>query len=206
MCDQSIRREFGEQSAGYPKLKVKPMRIRLEKRLATLLYSCIRQAERSLHFALSNKAQWGDFIRYYNVARRKAITSLLGNLRILNANGDSVRGRQRVSHSSFARPGIFLLNLLTRSIRTSWRFSGDDLAFLFAALSAFYDVLDAAQPPAHASLIELRLDLYSCEWIIENRMLGIPELRLAQNVEHYGQSGFVQHVTLEEMGLSTDDS
>jgi len=80
------------------------------------------------------------------------------------------------------------------------------LAFIHVTLAAFNKILDAAQPHAHTSLIELRLDLNTCEWIIENRMLGIPELGLAQNVEHYGQSDFVQHVTLEEMGLSTDDS
>ena len=70
------------------------MRSRLEKRIAVRLFGCLRQAERSVDYALSNRSLWGEFTRYYDTSRRAVIESLLDYLRGLNISGFAVLSRE----------------------------------------------------------------------------------------------------------------
>ncbi len=164
-----------------------PMRSRLEKRIAVRLFGCLRQAERSVHYALSNRSLWGEFTRYYDTSRRAVIESLLDHLRGLNISGFAVLSREYFSRDDFLNPLTLVLNRLRRR-KASWRFSNSELAFIYSALVAFEKVLDYNEPPAQESLIRLRMELLTCEWIIHHRMLGVPEIRRADHIEHFLQS------------------
>ena len=176
----------------------------LKKNLAVTLYCHYRQAERSVHFALSNPAQWLGFIRYYDPMKRKALASALEALRAVGTTDRGIPTREQFLRTCFFRPWTFLLNQLRESATASWRFSEDELAFLCATLAAFDSVLDSHVAREHAVLIDLRLDLCTCEAIIENRLIGVAELRTARNIEHFGQSDYVRHVTFEEIGTGLE--
>ncbi len=95
----------------------------------------------------------------------------------------------------------FLLN----QVRNSWSFSVAELSFFCRTLERVLMMLRPAEVPSAEVLIDCRMDCYQCQYVIARRLIGIPEIRKAQSIEHWFQSDHVEHVTFQELGMLGDE-
>jgi hypothetical protein len=173
----------------------------VDKQLAIVVYCFCRQAERSIDSALSSSEQWLRLVDYYAGTKRDGLNGTLDRLKSLGAAGQLAGTRDSVFQSSFASwLRAFIVRPLNH-LRSSWYFSKPELAFLYATLAKFVEHLRDVGSPQPGQLIDLRMDLLSCQWIIQRRMGKLPGLEKATNIEHFGQSDYVAHATLEECGV-----
>ena len=63
----------------------------LSKDTALLLFCCFRQADRSVHYALSCPTQWPQFVAYYDDVKRNRIRVAIGLLQDAGAGIGSSR-------------------------------------------------------------------------------------------------------------------
>ena len=179
------------------------MKCRLQKETALGLYFWCRQAERSLDFTLTGgAAQWTRFTEYYDDRKRGGLVSALEQLRALGVHWLKPPSNEKVARLSVWAPFLYLFRRVLNPFKRVWSFSDGELAFIYSALDTVLRTLSSMARPDQAFLIELRMRLYDCQWIIGNRMCGLRELDKATYVEHFCQAPHITAVTLEEMGIS----
>jgi hypothetical protein len=183
-------------------LEDKDVSCRLRKKSAVGLYCWCRQAERSIDFALTGgSAQWTRFREYYDARKRDGMLSALEELRAFGVHLLEPPAHDKVAYLSFWSFFPYLFRRMLNPFKTAWSFSKDELAFIYAVLDTVLRTLASSARPDQEFLIQLRLRLYDCQWIIGNRLCGLPELNKATYVEHFCQAPHVPVVTLEEMGI-----
>jgi hypothetical protein len=108
---------------------------------------------------------------------------------------------------SFTEPNIVaaillsVARLVVNRFKKAWSFSEKELSFVAAAFKHLTNTLRRLERPSDQELQDLRGDLLLCQWIVERRLIGVAELRRAADIEHFNQSDYVEHVTLEQMGV-----
>jgi hypothetical protein len=107
----------------------------------------------------------------------------------------------KVACLSFWSPFLYLFRRVLNPFSTVWSFSKDELAFIYSVLDTVLRTLSSTARPDQEFLIDLRMRLYDCQWMIGNRMCGLRELDKATYVEHFCQAPHLTPVTLEEMGI-----
>jgi hypothetical protein len=175
---------------------------RLRKQSAVGLYCWCRQAERSIDLTLTGDlAQWARLKEYYDEHKREGIGSALKELKALGVHLLKPPAHEEVAYLSFWSPFLYLFRRMLNPFKSAWSFSKDELTFIYSILDAVLRTLDSSERPDQDSLIQLRMRLYDCQWIIGNRMCGLPEFDKATYIEHFCQSRHLTPVTLEEMGV-----
>jgi hypothetical protein len=171
------------------------------KNTALTLFCLFREAERSVHYALSCPSQWSQFVAYYNQPKQIQISEMIGMLNAAGAVKDKVPNRQALARSDFSSFVRCIARLLSNPLKRSWAFSVRETSFLSATLGHVSILLNSAEPPEKEELIELRLDCFVCHDLISRKLFGIPELRKADSIEHFNQSEYVSHVKWRGSGL-----
>jgi hypothetical protein len=90
-------------------------------------------------------------------------------------------------------------------LKRSWSFSVQQLSYFSVTFERLLEVLGDAEPGANKQLIELRLDCFHCHYLIGKKLIGLPEIRKADAIEHFNQSDYISHVTFEDMGFDRSD-
>lgn len=173
----------------------------LSKNAALLLFCYFRQAERSVHYALTFPNEWPQFLAYYDESRQTQITKVIGSLKDAGAELAKVPSRQELEPNSWLSFLRCSAALLCNPLKRSWSFSRRELSFFSATLEHLLWILGYAEPRENDELIELRLDCLDCHYIIGRKLIGIPEIRKADAIEHFNQSKYVSHVTFQDLGI-----
>jgi len=171
----------------------------LSKELLLAVYGCCRQAERSVDFALGSAKQWQGLRDYYDEAKRSAVRRVVRDLREKGAPSAAKLTRERLERAEIVSLVPWLVRWLGNRGRTTWRFSGEQVAFLHGTLERFQETLECGAPPGAAELIELRMDLHACETLIEQRLVGVADLETARGIEHFCQAPHLRTVSLQEL-------
>lgn len=166
------------------------MGIRLKKRFAILLFCCLRQAERSVHYAVSTPSWWDQFLEYYDAPRRQMLRSIRDRLYAMGARRTRIPQREDVDRTFLPyEMQIYFnqfTNFLLRPLKRSWRFTEDEVTFFAVALDAVDKLWDEREPPlANHYLVKLRTDISIARDIMEIRMAGIPQIKKAMWMEHF---------------------
>lgn len=177
------------------------MAILFSKKTALTLFCYFRQAERSVHYALSCPSQWRQFVAYYDESRQAQITALLGMLKDAGAVLDRVPKRQAVAPNGWLSMARSVAGFFLNSLKNSWSFSVDEVSFFAATLEELLKVLHLDEPLDKKKLTELRLDCFTCHYTIRQRLIGVPEIHRADTIEHFNQSKYVSHVSLQDLGI-----
>ena len=175
------------------------MRIEIDKRLALTLYCLARQGERSIDFSLSSARQWALLRDYYQGERRHRLLDLLGELERL-----ALRHPEGYSRDQWGRAGpgwvlAYPVLALINRWRTRWLFSEDQVSFFVTAMTRLVQALSCETQPTTALLIDLRLDLYLCQWILEKKLVGVPFLRSASTIEHFCQADHLPSISWSQL-------
>jgi len=174
----------------------------LSKNTALLLFCYFRQAERSVHYALTFPNAWPRFLAYYDKIKQTQIANVIKLLKDAGAEVDKIPSRQALFEQndwlSFVRCSMALL---CNPLKRSWSFSRQELSFFSATLDHLLQILGYPEPREHDELIELRRECFDCHYRIRAKLIGVPEIRKADAIEHFGQSEYVSPVTFEGLGI-----
>jgi hypothetical protein len=83
--------------------------------------------------------------------------------------------------------------------RNAWFFPNDETAFLVSALYRYVQALSLRTRPPNPTLVDLRMDLCFCQWLIDRRLVGVTALRDAFKIEHFCQSDYLKFLTYGEI-------
>lgn len=175
----------------------------LSKNTAVLLFCYFRQAERSVHSALTFPKVWPQFLAYYDRAKQTEIAKVIDWLKDAGARRERVPSRQEFEQDYFWIALRCLPALLCNRFKRSWSFSTRELSFFSATLEQLLRILGLAEPPETDELIELRMGCFDCHYIIASKLIGVPEIRKANAIEHFSQSIYFKHVTLQDLGMQS---
>lgn len=174
--------------------------VSLSRRLVVETYAVCRQAERSVDNVLNNN--WAEFAAYYRGERAAAVKRVAGQLRRLNSDRacDPTLGREELTRSS-RRPGLvqFLFGKWLAAGKGEWSIPCTEIGFTAAALQTLAQLVDQDERPEHDTLVELRMNLWAAQWLIEGHCYDLPALGKAARMEHFHQSDHLVTVTLDEL-------
>ncbi len=175
------------------------MYVSLDKALALTIYAVARQAERSLDFGMQSQAMWDGLRDYYNQERMERFGDAVAALRAKMPEQVECVTREQVDFVG----GLWIVAYPFRSamnrFRTTWRFSKIEVQFMLQSLDAFLDMLKHADKPDSHELVQVRMQLCSIQRVIERRLVGLPALRSASNIEHFGQSAYRSFIEFDEI-------
>lgn len=177
------------------------MKIQLAKSTVLKLFCFLREAERSVHRAITDP--WPEFRDYYRPAKVAALRRLAAALG--EALGSDIPTQEQMSREqageSVSPPGIFryYLGHLIAARKKAWPFPVPAVVFMATTLNRLVALLEATQKPDPGVLISLRMDCCAGEWMIESRCHGLPELRRARQVDHFNRAEWLPYVTLNDI-------
>jgi hypothetical protein len=175
--------------------------VRLDKESVVRLYCYCREAERSVHRALSDP--WPEFRAYYGPAKTVPIHGLLENLATaVRAGGSCPDVSEREEGFGIARWRFFLRYWFGRWLvrwEEGWFFPRREVCYMLGRLEALFRLLDAPTKPDAATLIALRKAFCECERIIEGRCYGLCEIEFARGIDHFNKTAWLPHVTLTDV-------
>jgi hypothetical protein len=174
---------------------------RFTKTTALTLFCHFRQAERSIHQVLSCPSKWPQFVAYYDEPRQTQIAAAIATLESSGAVQVMPPRRAALAENALLSMVRCTAGLLWNRLKHSWSFSAQEASFFAATLERVLGILHRGELPHQEEFIELRLDCFHCHHLIARKLIGIPELRKADSIEHFNQSKYVRHVTLQEMGI-----
>ncbi len=178
------------------------MSIKMEKDLILRIYCLARQADRSISFAL--RSSWESFREFYDddrVNSLKTMVNLLPSIALPSIAQKAVPPITRgiVGDLTLFRVLSMPWKALFNRIRTSWRFRPIEVQLIRQVFDALVDHIQSPEKPDLRVLVQLRLDLCACEWLIEHKLFGLPILLKAARIEHFCQPDRLPHVKLEEV-------
>jgi hypothetical protein len=179
---------------------------RLDRRIVVAVYAWCRQAERSIDRTLLNPDVWLPFTKYYDHRKRQGLCAAVEALRGRSGELTPAANREhllegvwRTSTSVSGKIGSFF-HRLTNRFRFDWCFAQHELVFFYQTLSKFIALLDERERPSPGAIIAMRMDLYACQWAIRNRV-GVTSLGQSRTCREFRATAFLQHVSLEDLGL-----
>jgi hypothetical protein len=174
--------------------------VKLSRRLVIETYALCRQAERSVDKVLDYR--WPEFTAYYRGNRGAAVKRVVEQLRQLASDGacDPSPGREELTRHP-RRPGLvqFLFGKWLAAGKKEWSIPCREIGFTAAALQALARLIDQDERPDHDTLVELRMDLWAAQWLLEGHCYGLSELARAVRMEHFSQSDHLVTVTLADL-------
>ena len=175
------------------------MRVYLDKHFLLTAFCCSRQAERSVDRVIVDSEKWAQLREYYDSNKRRILTALVGRFRELGLPQPPPSLHRE--HFANRAPGGLLgcVPRLLNRLKSRWGFSADELSFISSTLRRFVRTLEDTVTPGPSSAVDLRMDLYACEWIIETRIMGAPGLREAGKIEYFNQSRRLKTVSLDQV-------
>lgn len=173
----------------------------LDYSLSLLVFTLARQAERSLDATLFGR--WSHLRSYYEGQRAERMMDAVGRLRF-------VLGTKDLPHHEDLRAGLesetenderIGMDLITpfRKHRKDGRFRLVEIQFMASSLQQFLIFLCSEKRPSRKLLMQLRLDLCQCEYIVEQRCQKAPYLTRAFAVEYLGMSEGARGVQIDEV-------
>jgi hypothetical protein len=175
------------------------MTIQIDKALALETYAYARQAERSVDFAIGSVSQWESLRQYYTGPRRDGLVKLVGRLRGLVRSNSVIPTRDRFYKQRWTTLIALPFMAIINQTKSAWRFSEGELVFFAEHLGNLLEILPSGEPPPRAGLIDLRMNLFMCQWIIERHLFGVSELKKANNIEHFCQPMHLRHFLMNEI-------
>jgi len=175
------------------------MAISIRKWEALSFFCLARQAERSIDFALSSERQWDLLRKYYDSARLEMLESAVESLLTVTPAAAAPASRDQAFRVSLYWVLAYPARIILNRFRSSWRFQETDLQFILQTFQSVIDFLRRRQKPEARSLVQTRMDLHACEVIIERKLVGLPEVRQAQRIEHFCQAPHIKPFKLEEI-------
>ena len=177
------------------------MAVRLDKEVVVSLYCYCREAERSVHRAIGDP--WPEFQRYYSPEKTAAICKLIEEI-------SEVAGTPMPCPSPAAREAEFGIGPWRFFLRywfgrwlarweSAWSFPQREVCYFLGRLEGLLRLLITPAKPDTQSLIALRMAFYQCEWIIGRRCYGLPELELADRIDHFNKTEWLPRVTLDDV-------
>jgi hypothetical protein len=178
------------------------MWISVPKQLVLQMFCYSREAERSVDATLF--AHWWELREYYAAEKRAAIAQLTAKLRDTLSNA-CLASPRLTRNEIWPKPsplGQLIRVLFGRWIapwKKAWRFPSQEIRFIVSNLTTVLSFLEAGDRPANQALIDLRMDLYTGEYLIEWRCHGLPELVRAQKIEHFHGPLHIRLVKMEDL-------
>jgi hypothetical protein len=169
------------------------------KNLAIQLFAHAREAERSVDFVCMGPDQWALLKDYYGPGKQAALREIVDQLKPFIHPYSPLLDRKEFLKGSFSwllrRPFI----RMTNRTKKKWTFSGTEIAFIHQTFQCLIDILVLQPAPPALVLVNMRMDLYTCEHIIQRRLYGIPEIEIASRVEHFCQPDHIEHLKIEDL-------
>jgi hypothetical protein len=148
----------------------------MNKELAVAVFCYCCQGERSVHRSIGSAAQWFGFLGFYDDSKRAGLDWILSKLKELGAHQHQPVHRDDVYTGTFATWLMALMHRMFQVHRTSKHVSAPELAFIQGTIAKLVEYLGYVEPPPSADLVELRMDLLTCQCII-GRRVGSQRLR-----------------------------
>lgn len=177
------------------------MRIRIPRRLALKARCYFWEAERSVHILLDPVSRWSEFSEYFGVQKKAEIADLLQELENHLPRSEVIR---RISRADLAQQskGTGFFRLVFGPWLAPWQsrfaFLPLDLHYLLQSLKDFLAFLGNPQKPDSDFLIQLRMRLCDCGYILEDRCLGWKEMKEATKIRCFGWKPWFPTVTIQE--------
>lgn len=172
----------------------------IPKMLLVATFAATRQLARSLDASLH--ANWDDFVDFFCGRDLSLYASLLDQLGELHCRGEGHAGSGEVPPElpwfrvAFARCKFLLFGTA--------RLSPDSLQFILSSIKKSFLLIDGKSKPADSKIIDLRMRLSACEFIIQQRAMK-SSLKMAQDVEHFNASRYREHFPLATFFKSRSD-
>jgi hypothetical protein len=178
------------------------MKVTLDRKQVLFLYGSLLEAERSVDFALG--LGWAELRDYYVAEKRQTLRQLIDVLcRATQSHGPMLVLPDRAAFARLTSPfADFMCQVLGGWIqrwRCSWSFSPDALIPMAACLQVFLSYLDRDNKPVLEDLVALRICLCEARSFIEIRCHGLPELRRARMLKHFGQADWISATRLTDL-------
>jgi hypothetical protein len=175
------------------------MNIQISKNLAIRTFAYAREAERSVDYSFRGEGQWGLFKEYYAPTKQADLRDLVDQLKPLVPSFPPMIERQRFSESVvpwfLTRPFAVLAN----QKKTTWQFPLDEIVFLHQTFQCLIEMLPLQPAPPRLTLVNLRMDFWTCQYLIRRRLYGVPQIKQATRIEHFCQPEHIQHTELEDL-------
>jgi hypothetical protein len=159
-----------------------------------------RQGERSVDKALWSS--WPKLTAYYRGSRLAAVKRVIEQLRHLSSNGacDPLPCRDELTRMS-RRPGPvkYLFRRWLSVGKREWSIPSCEVRFTAGVLHALAQLIDQVESPDPHTLVELRMDLYTAQWLLRGHCCGLAELARAADMEHFNQSDHLVTITLADL-------
>ena len=175
------------------------MTVEIQKRLGIQLFAYAREAERSVDFACHGPEQWVLLRDYYGDEKREALRDILGQLEPMIPSCPPLLDRNQFDTTTFAwlcrRPFVRLAN----RNKLKWRFARNEIVFFHQSFHYLLDLLALEPAPPALALVNLRMDFFTCEHLIDSRLYGIPEIEKAVRVEHFCHNEHIEHIKIADL-------
>lgn len=175
--------------------------ILLTKNEALLLCCYLRQAERSVHYALSWPDSWSEFTAYYRGDRQNHIAKVIDMLKDAGGAEDGTPARRALSRRCLSNIASCSAGIIINRFKSKWSFGADEILSFSSALERLMLATVDSTPPPLEELLELRMDLFASHHAIACRLVGVREMPATLNIEHFGESKFIEHVSLRDLGV-----
>jgi hypothetical protein len=174
--------------------------LKLPRWLIVETYALCRQAERSVDKVLDGR--WPEFTAYYRGKRLTAVKRVVEHLRSSASGGtcDPSPGRDELMRNS-GRPGLvrFLFGKWLAAGKKEWSIPCREVGFTATVLQGLARLIEQEESPDPDTLVELRMDLWAAQWLIDGHCCGLPELARAVRMEHFMQSDHLATITLADL-------
>src|SRR5262249_10880084 len=150
-------------------------------------------------FTLVSPYEWGPFRYYYHGRRMQALRDVARRLQDLSPMEQAALPRDRIPGITpswvLSCPICWLLN----RFRSGWRFSEAEITFIISAFRAVIRLAESAVQPDPKDIVQLRMDLYVVEEIVEKKLTGVRSMSKARCIEHFYQADHLVSFSLEEI-------
>jgi hypothetical protein len=175
--------------------------MRLDKESVVKLYCYCREAERSVHRALSDP--WPDFLAYYGADKtdpiRQLIQGLAGAARKAGPCPDPPPNVGVLDMSVWRMFVRFCFGRWLVRWETGWSFPEREICYILGRLEALFRLLASPTRPEPQVLIALRMAFCECEHIIAQRCYGLRGIEIAQGIDHFNKTAWLPQVTLADV-------
>jgi len=175
--------------------------VRLDREAVVKLFCYCREAERSVHRALSDP--WPDFRAYYGPEKtepiRRLIESLAGAVQGQGNCPDPAAHRRPFGMSIWR---LFLRYWFGRWLvrwEKTWSFPERESYYILGRLEELLRLLACPLKPEAHSLIALRMALCECEGLIEHRCYGLREIQVAHGIDHFNKTVWLPRLSLADV-------
>jgi hypothetical protein len=175
------------------------MAIRVKKQEALRFFCLARQAERSIDFAISSERQWDMLRQYYEGERLGRLESAVEVLRAITPTVGTAPPRDQAFRGTVRWLLAYPARIVLNRFRAAWRCQETELSFILQTFQNVTDLLKRRKKPEAGTLVQTRMDLHACEVIIERKLVGLPEVRQMERIEHFCQAPHIKGIKLEEI-------